>query len=214
MKDIRNWVITLIVLLGLFALGSGNKELARLLGFSGTQIAAADILRQRLGDALQQAIGKGEIAIQEYENKIQDAKDKLIRIKVARKTYQPKLQATQQELVPLEHSASASEKSNLVRSSFQDMSNLLTELQQAESNLADTLKKMIDNLDTVKLKISTLQTKAEMLKIQVEIQDYTKEQTDIHLNDKLLEQMTSDLTRQIYTLQAQREVESVLKQVR
>ncbi len=53
-----------------------------------------------------------------------------------------------------------------------------------------------------------------MLKIQVEIQDYTKEQTDIHLNDKLLEQMTSDLTRQIYTLQAQREVESVLKQVR
>jgi chromosome segregation ATPase len=196
------WLIGVFILAAILGLGFGNKD-----------IAAADVLRERLGEQLEKTIGKGDIAIKQYENNIQDVKDKLIRVKVARKTYEPKLQAKQTELAKLEDAQAEPERIEAARSIITPMETLLSQLQETETTLETTLKKLVANLDIVKMKIEVLESKIEMMKIQAEIENYSVQESEVQAADSLLSQVIESLNQEIYTLQAQQEAERVIKQV-
>jgi hypothetical protein len=77
--------------------------------------------------------------------------------------------------------------------------------------LEATLKKLVANLDIVKMKIEVLESKIEMMKIQAEIENYDVQESEVQSADTLLAEVTASLNQEIYTLQAQQEAEQVIK---
>ncbi len=210
MTNFIAWIVILGTVIGLVF---GNEEIAKLFGFTETQITTAKELRQHLTGTIQKTIDKGDVTVQQYEKQIQDVKDKLIRVKVIRKTYAAKLQTKQTELADLEKSQPASEQIKLLQESIQDIEQLLNEAKQLEEKLETTLKRMVVQLEIIKSKIETLKTKSEILKIQTEFQEYSRLESDIKVNAQLIEKATEDLMQTIYTLQAQQEIEQQLRKL-
>ena len=209
-QTMTNFIAWTIAIAAIIGLGFGHENVAKLFGFSETQITAAQELRQHLSGKTQKTIDNGDITIQQYEKQIQEVKDKLIRAKVIRKTYAAKLQTKQTELADIEKSQPASEQIKLLRESIQNIESFLIGAQQIEEKLETTLKKMVTQLEITKSKIETLKTKSEILKIQTEFQEYSKLESDIKINARLIEKATEDLMQTIYTLQAQQEIEQQL----
>jgi len=208
-----HWIAYVMLLAAIIGLGFGYEEVAKLFGFSEMQIATAKELRQRLSGNIQKVIGNGNIATEKYESRIQDVKDKLIRVKVIRKNYEFKLQSKQAELTEIEKLQTTSERAKITYDTIQEIEKLLADVQNIEHKLETILKAMITHLDTVQLKIATLKTKLEMLKIQAEIREYAGLESDIKLNAGWIEQATADLNQTIYTLEAQQEIEQFLHQL-
>ncbi len=208
-----HWIAYVMLLAAIIGLGFGYEEVAKLFGFSEMQIATAKELRQRLSGNIQKVIGNGNIATEKYESRIQDVKDKLIRVKVIRKNYEFKLQSKQAELTEIEKLQATSERAKITYDTIQDIEKLLADVQNIEHKLETILKTMITHLDTVQLKIATLKTKLEMLKIRAEIREYAGLESDIKLNAGWIEQATADLNQTIYTLEAQQEIEQFLHQL-
>jgi hypothetical protein len=84
------------------------------------------------------------------------------------------------------------------------------QVQDAESKLGKTLKKLIDNLDLVKIKIAALEAKRSMLDAMVTIQEYTNFEGDVDEigMDNMYEQMQED----VYAIEAEIEISNLLSQ--
>lgn len=186
------------------------------LGCGEEGAAAVDVLKKRFTNQVQDMIGKGDIAITKYENKIRQVKDSLMKVKVSRKTFEGRLQAKKTEVAREESIEPIDKikqtKLSLLKTSVQEMETFLQQLQLTEVKLGEIYKKLVANLDIVKLKVANLEAKRDMLAAQRAIQEYSNigdEVSDIGGSiDSTLEEMQKD----IYAIEAEIEVENLLSQ--
>lgn len=177
--------------------------------------ATVDVVKNRINNQIQNWVGKGDIAVQKYENKIKDVRNSLIKVKVSRKTFEQKLQAKKTQLASLEEDTSEKSevKITILASTVQEMETFLEQLSVAETKLEDTLSTLIENLDVVKLKVAALEARRDMLDAMQTVQQYTNFEGEIDGiggdMDKTLEQMQQE----IYAIEAEIEVEKLLNQV-
>jgi phage shock protein A len=144
-----------------------------LLGCGEDGTATIDVLKKRMTNQIQDMVGKGDIAVQKYVNKITQVRKNLIKVKVSRKTFDQKLEAKRDSLAALEKSGTSPEKVSILKSTIQEMENFVIQIQQAEGKMETTLKKLIENLDVVKLKVAAMEAKRDMLDAMQSIQQYT-----------------------------------------
>ncbi|RKZ91089.1 MAG: hypothetical protein DRR19_08160 [Candidatus Parabeggiatoa sp. nov. 1] len=174
--------------------------------------ATVDVIKKRITNQIQDLVGKGDIAIQKYENKIVEVRGNLIKVKVSRKTFEGKLQRRKNTLANMESSEGSPEKINLLKSTVQEMEHFLEQLKAAETKLESTLRKLIDNLDLVRLKVAHLEAKRDMVDALRTIQDYSSLEGDV---DNLGGDMTSTLDgmqEEIYAIEAEIEIDNFLTQ--
>jgi hypothetical protein len=182
------------------------------LGCGEEGAASIDVLKNRITSHVQNLIGKGDIAVQKYQNKIRGVKDNLIKVKVSKKTYEQKVEAKKNSLVALENSGASSEKIALVRNTVQDMENFLNQIQTAETKLEGALKKLVDNLDLVKIKVAALEAKRDMLDAMRSIQDYTSIGENIENLGGNIDNTIEEMQKEVYAIEAEIEIDNLLNQ--
>ncbi|MCK5718691.1 MAG: hypothetical protein KAH84_01940 [Thiomargarita sp.] len=175
--------------------------------------ATVDVVKKRITDRMQSIIGKGDIAIQKYDNKIEEIKGKLIKVKVSNKTFSHKLKAKKMKLAELDNTQNSETKIALLKDSIQDMENFLEEMTVAEQNLLSVLQKMINQRDLVKMRIETLESKRDMLDAMRTAQQYSTIEIDIENIDNHLGRTFEDMQKEVYSIEAEIEVEKLLKEM-
>ncbi len=203
----NNLKYLLILLILLVPFGCGEEGMA-----------SVDVLKKRITNQVQSMIGKGDIAIAKYENKIKEVKNSLIKVKVSHKTFEKKLLVKKASLATLEAQVGDSQnevkqtKLEILRNHVQEMEAFLQQLINTETKLGDTFKKLVANLDIVKLKIASLEAKRDMLSAMSTIQEYENfgtNATDIGGN---IDGAIADMQKDIYAIEAEIEVEELLNQ--
>ena len=203
----NNLKYLLILLILLIPLGCGEEG-----------AASVDVVKKRITSQIKNMIGKGDIAITKYENKIKAVRASLIKMKVSHKDFENKLRDKKLELAKLEQKAENAEektdlqtrKIELFRNHVQDMEGFLKQLGSTEIKLGETYQKLVDNLDIVKLKIASLEAKRDMLSAMRTVQEYANIDTDISSIGGSLESTVSDMQKDIYAVEAEMEVDKLI----
>ncbi len=149
------------------------------IGCGDDGIATVDVLKKRITNQIQSLVGKGDIAIQKYKNKIVEVRQNLVKVKVSRKTFERKLKAKKAQLAALEKSEGSEAKITILTNIVQEMEDFLQQLSAAEEKLGNTYNTLVANLDIVKLKVAALEAKRDMLDAMRSIQEYTNFEGDI-----------------------------------
>ncbi|RKZ46199.1 MAG: hypothetical protein DRR16_17760 [Candidatus Parabeggiatoa sp. nov. 3] len=182
------------------------------LGCGEDGMATIDVLKKRVTGQIQDMVGKGDIAVQKYENKIKEVKGNLIKVKVSRKTFEPKLEAKKASRTALENSGASPEKIAILDSTIQEMAHFLKQLHGAETKMGSTLKKLIDNLDLVKLKVAHLEAKRDMLDAMRTIQQYSNIEDDVDGIGGNIDNTLEEMQQDIYAVEAELEINNLLAQ--
>lgn len=198
MNKIKIFLLSIIVLLA--PLGCGEDG-----------VAAIDVVKKRITNQFQGIIGKGDIAIQKYENKIVKVRDSLIKVKISRKSFEQKLQARKTSLASQENSGASEEKINLLKSTIQDMENFLQQIRIAETKLENMLRKLSDNRDLVKIKVASLEAKRDMLDAMRTIQEYSSFGDDIDDIGVDMDDTFEQMEKEVYAIEAEIEINNLLK---
>lgn len=176
--------------------------------------ATLDVIQDKLTDNIQLFVGKGDIALKKYENKIKEVKDNLIKVKVSVKVFQQKLDRKKVALSDLQTSDKAvtnkETKLMLLETAVTDMTLLLDQLKTAESTLEQSLQKLVGNLEVIKLKIQTLEAKKSMVEALRTVAEYTQVETNINDIGGSIESSIEDLEKEIHAIQAEAEIETML----
>jgi len=183
------------------------------LGCGEDGVAAIDVVKKRITNQIQGFIGKGDIAIQKYENKINQVRDNLIKVKVSRKSFEQKLEARKTSLASHERQGASEEKINLLKNTIQEMESFIQQVQMAENKLEKTLSKLIENLDLVKLKVAALEAKRDMLDAMRTIQEYGNIEGDVDYIGGNMDNTLEQMQKEIYAIEAEIEIENLLAQV-
>jgi len=182
------------------------------LGCGEDGMATIDVLKKRVTGQIQDMVGKGDIAVQKYENKIKEVRGNLIKVIVSRKTFEQKLAAKKVSRTALEKSEDSPKKLAILDSTILEMEHFLKQLQGAESKMGSMLTKLIENLDLVKLKVAHLEARRDMLDAMRTIQQYSNIENDVDgiggNIDNTLEKMQQD----IYAVEAELEINNLLAQ--
>ena len=181
------------------------------IGFSKDGEATLDVVKNRLIDTIQTSIGKGDIAIQKYKNKIAKVKDNLIKLKVNIKVYERKIEDKKASLANLKTSNSSKEKQEIIQNTITDMDNFLLQMKATEKKLTIGLTKMIDSLDLIKMKISALETKRDMLDALKSIQDYSTIEDDVGGINSSIDVTVNDIQKDIYAIEAEMEIDKMFR---
>jgi len=195
MNKITSLLASLVLVSALIGCSGGDGE------------ATIDVLKNRVVNSIQNAIGKGDIAIQKYKNRIVKAKSNLIKLKVNITTYERKLQAKK---TLLDKTEDASKKA-VLQGTIGDMENFLVQMKDTETKLSNGLKKMNDNFDLIKMKISALEAKKDMLNALKSIQEYTSVENDIEGIDSSIDSTIKSIQRDIDTIEAEMEVDKMFR---
>jgi len=182
------------------------------LGCGEEGVAAIDVVKKRITNQIQGFIGKGDIAIQKYENKIGKVRDNLIKVKVSRKSFEQKLEARKTSLVSYEQKGASEAKINLLKNTIQEMETFLQQVQTAESKLEKMLTKLIDNLDLVKIKVAALEAKRDMLDAMRTIQEYSNIEGDVDDLGGNMDNTLEEMQKEIYAIEAEIEIDNLLSQ--
>lgn len=174
--------------------------------------ATIDVIKKRINNHIQNLVGKGDIAVQKYENKISEVRDNLIKVKVSQKTFERKVNAKKASLTSLENSGGSPEKIVILQSTIQEMETFLQQIQVAETKLESTLKKLIDNLDLVKLKVAHLEAKRDMLEAMRTIQEYTNIEGDVDGIGGNIDSTIGEMQQEIDAIEAEIEIDNLLNQ--
>lgn len=183
------------------------------LGCDEDGVASVDVVKKRITNHLQNMIGKSDIAIQKYENKISEVKHNLIKLKVSRKTFEQKVQGKKSLLASLEKSEASQEKITLLSNTIQDMETLLQQVQVAETKLEKTYQKLVDNLELVKLKITALEVKRDTLNALRTMKEYTNIEGSIDGISGGIDSTLESIQKDIYAIEAEIEIENLLTRV-
>ncbi|OQY45314.1 MAG: hypothetical protein B6247_29080 [Candidatus Parabeggiatoa sp. nov. 2] len=105
------------------------------IGCGDDGIATVDVLKKRITNQIQSLVGKGDIAIQKYKNKIVEVRQNLVKVKVSRKTFERKLKAKKAQLAALEKSEGSEAKITILTNIVQEMEDFLQQLSAAEEKL-------------------------------------------------------------------------------
>jgi len=185
-----------------------------LLGCGEDGTATIDVLKKRMTNQIQDMVGKGDIAVQKYMNKIAQVKKNLIKVKVSRKTFEQKLQAKQNSLAAMEKSGTSPEKISILKSTIQEMETFVIQIQQAETKMGATLTKLIGNLDVVKLKVAAMEAKRDMLDAMQSIQQYSSFEGEVNVLGGEMDSTLEDMQKEIYAVEAELEIENLLSQMK
>jgi len=180
------------------------------LGCSEETGAMIDVMKDRISNRITDMVGRGDVALKKYDNKLIDVKNKLIRVTVSGKTFEQKLQARKASLATLEQSGGSEARISLLKSTVQDMEVFLQQIQVAKTKLAETLIKLKENRELVALKISALQAKRDMLDAMRTMQQYTNIETKIDAEG--FDNTIDEMQKEIHTIEAELEVEQLLAQ--
>ena len=180
------------------------------LGCSEETGAMIDVMKDRISNRITDMVGRGDVALKKYDNKLIDVKNKLIRVTVSGKTFEQKLQARKASLATLEQSGGSEARISLLKSTVQDMEVFLKQIQLAKTKLAETLIKLKENRELVALKISALQAKRDMLDAMRTMQQYTNIETKIDAEG--FDNTIDEMQKEIHTIEAELEVEQLLAQ--
>ncbi|RKZ41728.1 MAG: hypothetical protein DRQ49_04180 [Gammaproteobacteria bacterium] len=178
------------------------------LGCSEEGRATIDVLKNRVFDQIQGSIGKGDIAIQKYDNKIVEVKANLVKVKVSQKTFERKLSARKASLAKLEESGGSEARISLLDSTIQEMETFLGQIKVAETKLFETYRQLKDDRDLMVLKIKTLEAKRDMLDAMRNVQQYTDMETDIGLIDNTIE----DMQQEVDAIESEMEIDKLLRE--
>jgi len=182
--------------------------ISALIGCSGGEgEATIDVIKNRIIDSIQNSIGKGDIAIQKYKNRIVKAKGNLIKLKVNIKVYEQKVEEKKSSLQKLQNA----DRQKIVQSTIDDMESFLIQMKDTEVKLQNGLKKMNDNFDLIKMKISALEAKRDMLNALKSIQAYTSVEDDISGIDSSIDSTIESIQRDIYAIEAEMEIDKMFK---
>jgi phage shock protein A len=184
------------------------------LGCSEEGMATMDVLKNRVTDRFQTLVGKGDIAIQKYENKIEQVKRNLIKVKVSQKTFEQKLEQKKATLANLENSQASPQKIELLKSTVQDMETFLQQIQVAETKLEQMLKTLIDNMDMVKLKVEALEAKRVMLDAMRTVDQYTNFEGQIDSLGGDMDNTLEEMQKEVYAIEAELEIETLLSEMK
>jgi len=182
------------------------------LGCGEDGVAAIDVVKKRITNQIQGLIGKGDIAVQKYENKINKVRDNLIKVKVSRKSFERKIEARKTSLASHERQGASEEKLELLTNTIQEMETFLQQVKMAESKLEKTLKKLIDNLDLVKIKVAALEAKRDMLDAMRTIQQYGDIEVDVDEIGGNMDNTLEEMQKEIYAIEAEIEIDNLLTQ--
>ena len=172
--------------------------------------AMIDVIKDRVSNRITDMVGRGDVALKKYDNKINDVKNKLIRVTVSGKTFEQKLQARKASLAKIEQSGGSEAKIDVLKSTIQDMDTFLQQIQTAKTKLAETLLKLRENRDLVELKIKALEAKRDMLDAMRTMQQYTNIETEIDAEG--FDNTIDEMQKEIHTIEAELEVEQLLAQ--
>ncbi len=184
--------------------------LAPLGGCGEDGVAAVDVVKKRITNQIQGLIGKGDIAIQKYENKISQVKDSLIKVKVSRKSFERKLEARKASLASKESSGASEENKAILRNTIAEMETFLKQVRVAEDKLLKTYRKLKDNLDIVKIKVAALEAKRDMLDALRTIQQYSNIEGDI--DNVGMDSTFDNMQKEIDAIEAEIEIDNLLTQ--
>ena len=182
------------------------------IGCGDDGIATVDVLKKRITNQIQSLVGKGDIAIQKYKNKIVEVRQNLVKVKVSRKTFERKLKAKKAQLATLEKSEGSEAKITILTNIVQEMEDFLQQLSAAEEKLGNTYNTLVANLDIVKLKVAALEAKRDMLDAMRSIQEYTNFEGDIDSIGGDMESTFEEMQKEVYEIEAEIEVENLLSQ--
>ncbi len=174
--------------------------------------ATIDVVKKRIANQIQDMVGKGDIAIQKYDNKISEVRSKLIKVKVSYKTFEKQVKAKKASLANLENSGGSEARINLVKKTTQEMENFLQQLQVAEAKLLETLQRMKENRELMVLKIKSLEAKRDMLDAMRTVQEYSSIETDVGNIGGNIDNTIEEMQKEIYAIEAEIEIENVLNQ--
>ncbi|MCK5522559.1 MAG: hypothetical protein KAI83_05420 [Thiomargarita sp.] len=174
--------------------------------------ATIDVVKKRIANQIQDMVGKGDIAIQKYDNKISEVKSKLIKVKVSYKTFEKQVEAKKASLANLENSGGSEARINLVKKTLQEMETFLQQLQVAETKLLETLQKMKENRELMVLKVKALEAKRDMLDAIRTVQEYSSIETDVGNIGGNIDNTIEEMQKEIYAIEAEIEIENVLNQ--
>ncbi len=177
-------------------------------GEDGT--AAVDVVKKRITNQIQGLIGKGDIAIQKYENKIAQVKDSLIKVKVSRKSFERKLEARKAALAAKESSGASEKHIAILKNTIAEMEKFLKQVRVAEDKLLNTYRKLVDNLDIVKMKVAALEAKRDMLDALRTIQQYSSIEGEI--DNMGMDSTFENMQKEIDAIEAEIEVDNLLTQ--
>ena len=182
------------------------------LGCGEDGMATIDVLKKRVTGQIQDMVGKGDIAVQKYENKIKEVRGNLIKVIVSRKTFEQKLAAKKVSRTALEKSEDSPKKLAILDSTILEMEHFLKQLQGAETKMGSTLTKLIDNLDLVKLKVAHLEAKRDMLDAMRTIQQYSNIENDVDGIGGNIDNTLEEMQQDIYAVEAELEIDNLLAQ--
>ncbi|MCK5876736.1 MAG: hypothetical protein KAG43_03810 [Candidatus Marithrix sp.] len=184
-----------------------------LFGCNEEGIATIDVIKQRVNDQIQTLVGKGDIALQKYDNKIKKVKSDLIRVKVSFKTFEQKLQQKKNSLTTLEVEPQKNQQRiGLLKSTIQQMEGLLLQISNAEDKLKNAFVTLTNNRSLVKAKIETLQAKLDMMEAIRTVQEYNTFEGDLSTLGGDMENTFDSMQKEIFAMEAEIEVENLLNQ--
>ena len=175
-----------------------------------TPQASFDVMKQKIEDKIVEAIGKGDVAVQKYKNKIEETKDSLVQIKVNKRKFIDIIDSRRGKVQRLETSNGNATKIKILKETIVEMERGVEQLKIAEKNVEKALGKMIANLDIVRLKIDLLETKKSMLVAIASSQALVGFETDSESLGNDVEATISDLKRDEYEVEAQMEVQEIV----
>ncbi len=182
------------------------------LGCGEDGMATIDVVKKRIANQIQDMVGKGDIAIQKYDNKISEVRSKLIKVKVSYKTFEKQVKAKKASLANLENSGGSEARINLVKKTTQEMETFLQQLQVAEAKLLETLQNMKENRELMVLKVKALEAKRDMLDAIRTVQEYSSIETDVGNIGGNIDNTIEEMQKEIYAIEAEIEIENVLNQ--
>lgn len=176
-----------------------------------SEIATMDTIKGKALDKINSVIGKGDVAIQKYKNKIESTREALVKLKVSRKMFEDQLsnkikQLDNEKQLVAKNNQSISERITLLDNIVTEMTAFLKELNNAETRVENALKQMIDNLETIKLKLDILSTKKTMIKAIQTAEQLSSFQEPIVIIDNDVNSAIEEIKKQIYQIDAEIEV--------
>lgn len=168
------------------------------------------VVKNRLVENIQSSIGKGDIAIQKYQNEIIRIKENLIKLKVNIKVYEQKIESKKSSLTDLSTSDNFKQKEELLAKTITEMEVFLTQMKEAETDLTAKLKKMVNNLDLIKMQIKNLETKRDIAEARKSLQNYSLLEDNVEKIDSTISSTIESLQQDIYEIEAELELEKIL----
>lgn len=180
--------------------------------------ATLDVVKNNISEKISALVGKSEIAIQTYKNKIESTKEKLIQIKISRKIFSEKIEKRRQQLEQIRASNesgsnSISEKEKVLEAAISDMEKLSSQLSSTEQSLETTLNDMITSFDIIKLKIEVLEARKAMLIAAKSVDILPSIENPIVGIENEVNSAISELKKGVYRVEAELEVEDLLTNI-